>query len=407
MIKIMNIDIKKIQQAIVSAKRKIAIILIVAAIIILCLFLVIGKGVIPRLSDNGVFYYKVEGKDAKLFSLESGDNPKHLTTIPAEEIGVDDYRVPKHTYVSESGNVLIYFERTEEIPLGTMGENDEYTAYRIMYQPKHVDLKSGEVKEIKQDIDSGSLVFSPDENKIAWVSLVQESTVGELEQAGVQREVWLSNSDGTDAKQLVILDDKVVLIQRWEGNYIYFWGIKGVGYYTLGRINTKSGKVQYVRPKYCLEDLTNCQNFSFSPSGRLFIYEAGFNQENNENVEIFAESFTGGESWKILVANYVSERIWMPDNKSIIYTEQTTERKIGVRETIHLANLETGEDTEIYTGSYISQIFPDSSGRYLYFIEKESDEKFNLVKLEIKSGKADIIDSGEYYHLKLFSFNSI
>jgi len=403
----MNIEIKKIQQAIISTKKKIAVILIIAAIIILCLFLIIGKGTIPYLSENGVFYYKIEGKDAKLFSLGSGNEPKYLTTMPAEEINPDDYRVPKHSYVSESGDILIYFERTEEIPLGTIGENDEYTAYRIIYQPKYIDLKSKTVKEIEQDIDSGSLVFSSKEDKIAWVLLAQESTVGELEQAGVQREVWISNSDGTNAKQLAVLDDKVVLLQRWEDDYIYFWGIKGVGYYTLGRINVKSGKVQYIRPKYCLENLTNCQNFSFSPSGKLFIYEAGFNQQNNDNLEIFAESFTGSESWKILVANYVSDRVWMPDNNSIIYTEQVTEKKLGVREKIHLANLETGEDTEIYTGSYISQINSDTSGKYLYFIEKETDEKFNLVKLNIKSGKTEIIDSGEYYHLRLFSYDSI
>ncbi len=397
----------KISKAITGTKRQIVIILVIAVIIVIGLFLILGKGAIKYFPEGAVFYYKIEGKDAKLFSLKSGDEPRHLAAVPAEEIDADNYRVPKHSYISENGDILIYFERTAEVPIGTLGENDEYTAYRIIYQPKYVDLKTGAVKEIEQDIDSGSLVFSPDESKIAWVLLVKESTVGELEQAGTRREIWISNPDGSNARQLAILDDKVILLQRWKGDYIYIWGIKGVGYYNLGRINIKTGKVQYIQPKYCLENLTNCQNFSFSPSGRLFIYEAGFDQEEKENVEVFAESFTGGESWKILVANYVSDRIWMPDNKSIIYTEQIVEKKVGVREKIHLANLETGEDKEIYTGSYVSQIIVDASGRYLYFIEKETDEKFNLMRLDIKTGKTEIIDFGEYYHLKLFSFNSI
>ena len=93
----------------------------------------------------------------------------------------------------------------------------------------------------------------------------------------------------------------------------------------------------------------------------------------------------------------------MPDESSIVYTEQLTERKIGLREKIHLVNLDTKEDKEIYSGSYLSQLVPDFSGKYLYFLEKETDEKFNLKRIDIKSSETAIIDSGPYNQLKVFA----
>lgn len=398
----MKIDVKKINKAIKQTKNEVWVGLLVLIIVVLGAILIIGSLVKPP-SGGAVFYYKIEGKDAKLFYMVPDKKPEYLLTLPSEETEPGRYKVPKHSYLSHNREILIHFERAEEIPIGEVSEG--FMAYRIIYRPKYVNLKDGFIKdiEIEQNIDSVSLVFSPSDEDIAWVLRVEESTVEELEETEKKREVWTSDSDGSNARHLATLEEKVILLQKWHGDHLYFWGIQGVGYYSVGKINVKTGKVEYVRPKYCSGDLANCQNFRFSSSGKLFLYEAGLEKEEEETVELFVESFDGEESWRILVNNYISDRLWLPDENGIIYTEQIVERKTGLREKIHLVNLRTKEDKEIYSGSYLSQLVSDSSGKYLYFLEKETDEKFNLKRLNIEKGDTEIVDSGEYNQLKVFS----
>jgi hypothetical protein len=171
----------------------------------------------------------------------------------------------------------------------------------------------------------------------------------------------------------------------------------------LGEINTKTGKVKYFQPKYCLEDLTNCKDFQFYSSGELFIYQANIKDDKSEKIALFVESPDKEKSWQILVENYISDKLFSSDGKSVIYTEQVNVSPSQFREKIHLVNLGTSQDQEIYSGNYVSQIIPDKNDDYLYFIEKETDEKFNLVRLNIQNKKADIIDSGRYDDLKIFS----
>lgn len=393
---------QKITQVIKQAEKKILISLGILALVIIGLILLAGAIAKPAL-DKALFFYKSEGKDLKLFYIKSGGKPQPLATLSSEEDEPGKYKVPRHSYISHNGKALIYFEKTGQIPLD-LG-NKDFTAYRIIYKPKYIDLKNGETKDIGQDLDAGSLVFSPDDRKIAWILSVKESTIQELESAARKREVWLSNPDGGNARKLAILNDKVVLLQKWHDDYIYFWAVKGVGYYSLGRINIKTGQVKYVQPKYCLENLTNCKNFSLSPSGELFIYEADSTEDGKETTELFVGDFGGKQSWQILVKNYVSDRLWMPDEKSVIYTEQITPIAAALSEKIHLVSLETHKDQEIYSGSYVSQLVPDSQGNYLYFIEKETDEKFNLVKLNIKTKQSEILESGPYDQMQIFSGN--
>jgi len=385
-----------------KTKRMILVIILVVVIVAVGVILFLDKEAAKYSLGEAIFYYKGEGADSKLFYMLPEQEPDYLITLPSEEIESGKYKVPQHNYISNSGEILIYFEKTEEVPIEDIG--DGLTVYRKIYQPKLVDLRNGSVKDIEQHIDSGSLVFSLDDEDIAWILRVEESTIQELESAEKKREIWLSNPDGNNARRLAALDEKVVLLQKWHGNYIYFWGIQGIGYYSLGRIDIRNGRVTYLQPKYCLENLANCQNFRFSPSGDLFLYEAGIVKEDDgEGVELFVESFDGKRSWQILVANYMSDRLWVPNEKSIIYTEQLIEKGIGLREKIHLVNLETKEDKEIYSGSYLSQLVPDPSSRYLYFIEKETDEKFNLMGLNIENGETAIIDFGPYNQLKIFA----
>jgi len=398
-----GIIIKRIFEATKQTERKVLIGLFIAVLVVIVLILFVGNIITKPSLERAVFYYRADGKDSKLFYLNSGNSPQYLVSIPSEEGEPGKYKVPLHNYISHNGKVLVYFEKKGDVLLASIDK--DFTAYRIIYKPKYVDLKSRSVNDISQNIDAAGLVFSPDDKKIAWVLSVAESTIQELESAGRKREIWLSNVDGSSAKRLAILDDKVVLPQRWSGDYIYFRGVKGVGHYSLGRINVKTGQIKYVQPKYCSENLTNCQNFNFSSSGDLFIYEAGVSQDNKAAVELFVGDFSGKKSWQILAKNYISDRLWMPDEKSILYTEQEAVKGDGIREKIHLVNLETNKDQEIYSGSYVSQLVPDSSGDYLYFIEKETDQKFNLVKLNIKTKKSEILESGPYDQMQIFAAN--
>lgn len=402
------INFPKIRQSITRANRRIFVSLVVLALIIIGLILLAVRVAKPTLG-KAVFYYKGEGKDSKLFYMKSGAKPQYLITLPSEESELSKYKVPRHSYVSNHGNILVYFEKTGQIPVETLSDNKDFTAFRIIYKPKYIDLKNSSINDIDQDLDAGSLVFSPDDKKIAWVLSAKESTIQELESAGRKREVWLSSPDGDNARRLATLDDKVVLLQKWHGDYIYFWAVKGVGYYGLGKINVKTGQVKYTQPKYCSENLSNCRNFSLSSSGEIFIYEAGSIRDGKEVTELFVGDFSGKKSWQILVKNYISDRLWMPDGENLIYTEQQTIQEPGpvfvLREKLHKVNLKSGLDKEIYTGSYLSQLTFDGSGKYLYFIEKETDEKFNLVRLNLDDKKTEILDFGQYNQLQIFSGN--
>ena len=404
-IMIVGIIIKRIFEVIKQTKKRVLMGLFITVLVVIVLILFVGNIITKPSLEGAVFYYKVDSKDSKLFYLDSGNKPQYLISIPSEEGEPGRYKAPVYSYISHNGKTLVYLEKAGEVPIDMSIEEVGFSAFRIIYKPKYVDLRSHSINDIDQNIGASGLVFSPDDKKIAWILSVEESIIQELESAGRRREVWLSSIDGGSAQRLATLDDKVVLLQKWVGDYIYFRGVKGAGYYSLGRINVKNGRVEYVRPKYCSEDLSNCQNFSFSSSGNLFIYEAGLLQDNEESIELFVGDFSGKKSWQILAKNYISDRLWMPNEKSIIYTEQEAVKGKGIREKIHLVNLETNKDQEIYSGSYVSQLVPDSSGDYLYFLEKETDEKFNLVELNIKTKKAEILESGPYSQMQIFSAN--
>ncbi len=397
--------IEQIKKMFKKTKIKILLVLILAVIVIGAGLLLLAKEASKYSLEQAVFCFKGQGENSQLFYLEPEINPQPLIELPSEKLDSGKYKVPKHTYISHEGKKMIFFKRVESVPVGTVSEEEQLVAFRVVYQPEYVDLTTKEIQKMEPEIDSGSLVFSLDDKKIAWILRVDEATVKQLEEADRQREVWISNPDGSNPQQLAVLNEKVILLQTWSDEYIYFWGIEKVGNYSLGRINVKNGLVNHIYPKYCLDNLANCQNFSFSPSGEFLIYEAAIkeNEDAERELGLFVESTDGKQSWKILVANYISDRLWMPDENHIVYTEQVTDKKEGLQEKLHLVNLETKEDKEIYSGSYLSQIFPDKSGQYLYFMEKESDEKFNLVRLTIESGQAETIDSGEYYQFKIFS----
>ena len=376
------INFRKIIQAIKKAERKILLCLVILVVGAIVAIFAIGNLSKVSLKD-AIFYFKGEGKNSKLFYINKGSQPKYLATLPSEEVDLGKYKAPQKNYLSNDGRTLIYFERINEVPIGTVPKNNNFVIYRIIYKPKYLNLATGISKEIEGNLDTTGVLFSPDNREIAWVLTVKESTIEELEAAGRKREVWISNYDGKNSKILATLDEKAILLQRWQDDFIYFWGVRGVGYYSLGRINVKNGKVEYVKPKYCSEDLTNCQNFKFSLSGELIIYEASVLEEGKEVSRLFVESFDGKKSWQILVKSPAGDRLWMPDEESIIYTQQEQRPSAALKEKIHLVNLKTGKDREIYSGSFISQIFPDSNGKYLYFIEKETDKKFNLVRIDI------------------------
>jgi len=400
-----NIKIEKINTILKQTKIKIIIGLILALIIVIGLFLFLGSNKAMLSKGHGAYFCKGE-KDKQSFDISEFENQglEKLTTLPLEKIDPDKYRIPKHIYISPNKKNLIYFEKTEEIPVGTISKEKGLVAVRILYQPQYVNLKTGSKKEIDQKIDSGSLVFSSTGTRIAWIKRVEEATMEKLQESNKQRELWTSDLEGKKAKKIADLNEKVVLLQRWNGNYVYFWGLKSVGSYGLGRVNINTGFVEHVLPKYCSEELTNCQNFRFSSSGELFIYEAGIKKEEEGQItSLFVESFDGEQSWKILVDNYISDRLWIPDEKGIIYTEQAIKKKGEIEEIIHLVDLDTKEDKKVYSGSYISQITPSKDGQYLYFIEKESDEIFNLIKLNIQTQETEVIDSSSYEQIKLIS----
>jgi len=353
-------------------------------------------------TGQGVFYFQVKDNQAELFLLKAKDNAKKIVSIPAREVDLGVYRVPRHSYFSQDGEQMIYFKKTGEIPLEELSPDETTVVVRILSEPRLVNLKTGKEEKIDQLIDPASLVFSPNNKQIAWVKEVEESTHQELDETGKERELWLSRANGEDAQLLTSFDENVVLLKRWSGNYIYFQGISGTSARSLGRINAKTGEVEYLVPRYCNKSLNNCQNIEFSLSGRYFIYEIYKKVENREITELYLGDFKKREFFEVLTTDQISDRLWLNNEKSFLYTEQEVLKKEGTRETIHLVNLGKETDDAIYTGSYISQLTIDSGNKYLYFLEKiEQANDVKLMRLNIKTRETEEILIDDYYRVLL------
>ncbi len=161
---------------------------------------------------------------------------------------------------------MVYFKQIEEVPIENFGENQEFVISRLIYKPILVNFKNGQEKEIDQEIDSAGLVFSPDDKKIAWVKQISEVTYSQIEQSGKKREVFISNKNGENAELLASFEENLIILKRWSGDYIYFQGLWDAFNRSLGRINIKTKRVEYLNLQGCGENLENCQNFEFTPS---------------------------------------------------------------------------------------------------------------------------------------------
>jgi len=200
--------IEEISTLLKKTKTKIIIGLILALIIVVGLFLFFGPNKAMLSNGHGVYFCKGEKdkqdfdisefgkqelkKDKQDFDIsEFGKQElKKIITLPLEKVDLEKNRIPKHIYISPNKKNLIYFEKTEEVPLGTISKEKGLVAVRIIYQPKYVNLKTGSKKEIDQKIDSGSLIFSPTGTKIAWIKRVEEATVEKLQENNKKRELW-------------------------------------------------------------------------------------------------------------------------------------------------------------------------------------------------------------------------
>jgi len=360
----------------------------------------------PKLA-KGVFYYRIDGDNAKLFLITSKDNGKEIVSLPAREVDIGKYKAPNHSYLSNNGKQMIYFKKVGEEPIENFGGDENIVISRVISKPVLVNLKTGKKTEINQPIDSSSLVFSSNDNQIAWIKEVDEATFQGIEQGGKKRELWTSRADGESAKLLADFDENVVLLKTWDGDYIYFHGLWDVTIRSLGRVNAKNGKIEYLVPRYCEKFLENCKNIEFSLSGRYFIYEI-FNKINGRDItEVYLGDFEKREFINLLTTDRISDRAWL-DGEGFIYTEQqlvkkgdgTSEREI--RETIHLVNIKNETDDEIYVGSYISQLTLDPNGKYLYFLEKERDgDNFELARLKLKTKEKEVILIENYNYILL------
>lgn len=355
---------------------------------------------------KGVFYYRVESDKANLFLLKNSDS-KQITSVSAREIDPGDFRPPKHSYVSHDRKSLIYFKQVGEVPLENQ-ENSDFTAFRIVYEPMLINLKNKQENKINQAIDSASLVFSPDDNQIAWIKQIEETTYQEIETSKNKRELWISKTNGSDAKLLAEFDENLILLEIWSGDYIYFQGLWDITNRSMGRINVKTKEVENMVPRYCEKFLENCKNIEFSPSGNKFLYEIYSKKDDKDITELYLGDFEKKEFLEVLTTDQISDRLWLGDGERFFYTEQEMVRKEGgggekeLKETIHLVDIKNQTDDSMYSGSYISQLTIDAGGRYLYFLEKEKNgENFKLNRLDLKTKEVKTILMENYNKILL------
>lgn len=380
-------------------KKRLSFFILIAILIGIIIGILLWKALTPKLGE-GVFYYRTDDSKANLFLLNGSGEGEKVVTVAAQEIELGKYRPPRHSFVSPDGRQLIYFKKVKEEQIAN--SSDGLIASRIFYDPILVNLKTGTDKKIEQPIDSSSLLFSPDSNNIVWIEEIKESTYEEIETSGQKRNLWISRADGENAQLLAELDENVILLKRWEEDYVYFQGIFDVSIKSIGRINVKTKKIDYVVPKGCDDNLTNCQNIEFSPTGMMFLYEI-YTQENNKEVtELYLGDFEKKEYKAILTTDRISDKIWLDSEKEFFYTEQETTQEQGIKETIHLVDLYKETDSVLYSGSYISQLAFNDSSNYLYFLERAEGGEINtfrIMRLNIKNKKAETVLTDNYNNI--------
>lgn len=383
-------------------KKRITFFVLVAVLIGVILGILIWKILSPKLGE-GVFYFRVNGDKSDLFLLDSDSEGKKIVSIPAQEVDLGKYKSPSHSYISPDSKELIYFKKFKEEPIINSGQ--DIVVSRVYYNPILVNLQTGTDKKIDQKIDPASLVFSEDGNNIAWIKEVNGATYNDIEKSNAKRELWISRADGADAKLLASFDENVILLRKWSENYIYFQGLYDVSNKTLGRIDKDNKKIDYIVPKGCDDNLTNCQNIEFSPSGEMFIYEIYSKNNDKEITELYLGDFVKKEFKPILTTDRISDRLWLDNGKGFLYTEQELTQEKTVQETIHLVNLFKETDKVLYSGSYVSQLAMDSSGDYLYFLEKDNKAEqvniFKLMRLNMKNQESGTVLTENYNNILL------
>ena len=380
-------------------KKRLSFFILIAVLIGIIIGVLLWKVLTPKLGE-GVFYYRTDGDKANLFLLNGSGEGEKVVAVAAQEVELGKYRPPRHSFISPDGRQLVYLKKIKEEQIASLSNG--LVANRIFYDSILVNLKTGTDKKINKIIDSSSLVFSPDSNNIAWIEGVDESTYEEIEQSGTKRNLWISRADGENAQLLASFDENVILLKRWAEDYIYFQGIFDVSIKSIGRINTKTKKIDYIVPKGCDNNLTNCQNVEFSPTGRMFFYEIYGQKNNKEITELYLADFENQEYKAILTTDRVSDKIWLDNEKEFFYTEQETTEEQGLKETIHLVDLYKETDTVVYFGSYISQLAFNGSSNYLYFLERAEGEEMNtfkIVRLDVKTKKAEMVLMDNYNNI--------
>jgi hypothetical protein len=349
----------------------------------------------------GIFYYKVEGSEANLFLLKNSHSKK-LISLPAREIDPGDFRPPKRSYLSNSRKEMVYFKQVDEVPVEDAAGNQEFIVNKIVYKPILVNLKNGKEIEISQLIDSAGLVFSPNDEKIAWIKQVDEATYTQIEQSGKRREIMISDKDGKNSESLISFEENLIILKKWAGDYIYFQGLWDVYTQSLGRVNIKTKQVEYLIPQGCAKSLENCKNIEFAPSGNKFLYEIISKKDDKDITELYLGDFDKNEFLAVLTTDQIGNRVWVDDGEVFFYTEQEVDKFDKVIETIHLVNIKNQTDDSVYSGNYISQLTFDLGGRYLYFIEKQQEgENFNLMRFDLKIKKAEVLLTENYNKILL------
>jgi hypothetical protein len=380
-------------------------------LVLIAIIIGIGIGIfiwnlLGSVLTKGIFYYKVDGDKADLFSAKDS-NTKKILSVSAREIDPGDFRPPKRTYVSHDRKNMVYFKQVDEKPLENQ-ENPELIAYRVIYEPMLVNLKNKKEIKINQSMDSASLVFSSDDNQIAWIKQIDEATYQEIETSGKKRELWISKINGDDAKLLASFDENLILLEIWSGDYIYFQGLWDVNNRSMGRININTKEIENMVPGQCEEFLGNCQNIEFSPTGNRFLYEIYTKKDDKDITALYLGDFDKKEFLEVLTTDQISDRLWLDDGERFFYTEQSLVKRgdgtaeMDTRETIHLVDIKNQIDDKIYSGSYISQLTLDLVKRYLYFLEKEKDgENFNLNRMDLKTKEVKTILTDNYNKILL------